>query len=154
LARTLSLDLFAQWEGLENDGQFRFTPPIHSILAFRQALIELEQEGGVAARGARYKKNCEATLQAMQGMGFKTYLKPKDQGYIITSFNYPDHPNFDFQQFYERLSDKGFIIYPGKLTRADCFRIGHIGRLGLSDVKALMSAISKTLAEMKIQISE
>jgi 2-aminoethylphosphonate-pyruvate transaminase len=154
LARTLSLDLFAQWEGFENDGQFRFTPPIHSILAFRQALIELEQEGGVAARGARYKKNYEATLQAMQGMGFKTYLKPKDRGYIITSFNYPDHPNFDFQQFYEHLSDKGYIIYPGKLTRADCFRIGHIGRLGLSDVKGLMSAISKTLAEMKIQISE
>ena len=154
LARTLSLDLFAQWEGLENDGQFRFTPPIHSILAFRQALIELEQEGGIAARGARYKKNYEATLLAMQGMGFKAYLKPEDQGYIITSFNYPDHPNFNFQQFYEQLSDKGYIIYPGKLTRADCFRIGHIGRLGLSDVKALMSAISKTLAEMKIQISE
>jgi len=153
-ARTLSLDLLAQWEGLENDGQFRFTPPIHSILAFRQALIELEQEGGIAARGARYKKNYEATLLAMQGMGFKEYLKPEDQGYIITSFNYPDHPNFNFQQFYEQLSDKGYIIYPGKLTRADCFRIGHIGRLGLSDVKALMSAISKTLAEMKIQISE
>jgi 2-aminoethylphosphonate-pyruvate transaminase len=154
LARTLSLDLFAQWDGLENDGQFRFTPPIQSILAFRQALIELEQEGGVVARGARYKRNYEATLLAMQGMGFTTYLKPEDRGYIITSFYYPDHPNFNFQQFYEQLSDKGFIIYPGKLTRADCFRIGHIGRIGLADVKALMSAISKTLAEMKIQISE
>jgi 2-aminoethylphosphonate-pyruvate transaminase len=153
-ARTLSLDLFAQWEGLENDGQFRFTPPTHSILAFHQALIELEQEGGVSARGARYKKNYETTLSAMQKMGFKAYLKPEDQGYIITSFHYPDHPNFNFQQFYERLSDKGHVIYPGKLTHADCFRIGHIGRLGLSDVKALLSAIAKTLVEMNIQISE
>jgi len=153
LARTLSLDLFAQWEGLENDGQFRFTPPIHSILAFRQALIELEHEGGVAVRGTRYKKNYEVTLAAMKEMGFKTYLKPKDQGYIITSFYYPDHPNFNFQQFYERLSDKGYVIYPGKLTRADCFRIGHIGRLGIADVKALMSAIAQTLIEMKIQIA-
>jgi 2-aminoethylphosphonate-pyruvate transaminase len=154
LARTLSLDLFAQWEGLEGDGQFRFTPPTHSILAFHQALIELEQEGGVSARGARYKKNYETTLSAMQKMGFKAYLKPEDQGYIITSFHYPDHPNFNFQQFYERLSDKGHVIYPGKLTHADCFRIGHIGRLGLSDVKALLSAIAKTLVEMNIQISE
>jgi 2-aminoethylphosphonate-pyruvate transaminase len=154
LARTLSLDLFAQWEGLEGDGQFRFTPPTHSILAFHQALIELEQEGGVSARGARYKKNYETTLSAMQKMGFKAYLKPQDQGFIITSFYYPDHPNFNFQQFYERLSDKGHVIYPGKLTHADCFRIGHIGRLGLSDVKALMSAIAKTLVEMKIHISE
>ncbi len=153
-ARTLSLDLFSQWEGLEGDGQFRFTPPIHSILAFRQALIELEQEGGVSARGSRYRKNYEATIVAMQKMGFKTYLKPGDQGYIITSFYYPDHPNFNFQEFYERLSDKGYVIYPGKLSVADCFRIGHIGRLGLSDVKALMSAIAKTLSEMKIHISE
>jgi len=153
LARTLSLDLFAQWEGLESDGQFRFTPPTHSILAFHQALIELEQEGGVSARGARYKKNYEATLLAMQKMGFKAYLKPEDQGYIITSFYYPDHPNFNFQQFYERLSEKGHVIYPGKLTHADCFRIGHIGRLGIADVKALISAIAKTLNEMNIQIS-
>jgi len=152
MARTLSLDLFAQWEGLEGDGQFRFTPPTHSILAFHQALIELEQEGGVAARGTRYQKNYEVTLAAMQEMGFKTYLKLKDQGYIITSFYYPDHPNFNFQQFYKRLSDKGHVIYPGKLTRADCFRIGHIGRLGLADVKALMSAIAETLIEMKVQI--
>ncbi|MBC7876192.1 MAG: 2-aminoethylphosphonate--pyruvate transaminase [Anaerolineales bacterium] len=154
LARTLSLDLFAQWEGLEGDGQFRFTPPTHSILAFHQALIELEQEGGVVARGARYKKNYEATLSAMQEMGFQAYLKPEDQGYIITSFYYPEHPNFNFQQFYERLSDKGHVIYPGKLTRADCFRVGHIGRLGLADVKALGSAIAKTLIEMNIHISE
>jgi 2-aminoethylphosphonate-pyruvate transaminase len=154
LARTLSLDLFAQWEGLEGDGQFRFTPPTHSILAFHQALIELEQEGGVSARGARYKKNYEFTLSAMQKMGFKAYLKSEDQGYIITSFHYPDHPNFNFQQFYERLSEKGHVIYPGKLSHADCFRIGHIGRLGLSDVKALMSAIAKTLVEMDVHISE
>jgi 2-aminoethylphosphonate-pyruvate transaminase len=153
IARTLSLDLIAQWDGLEGDGQFRFTPPTHSILAFHQALIELEQEGGVSARGARYKKNYETTLAAMQKLGFKAYLKPEDQGYIITSFHYPDHPNFNFQQFYQRLSEKGHVIYPGKLTHADCFRIGHIGRLGLSDVRALLSAVAKTLAEMHVDIS-
>jgi 2-aminoethylphosphonate-pyruvate transaminase len=153
-ARTLSLDLLAQWEGLETDGQFRFTPPTHVILAFRQALLELEQEGGVAARGARYRQNYEITRAAMQKMGFRAYLKPQDQGYIISSFYYPEHPNFRFQDFYERLSEKGHVIYPGKLSHADCFRIGHVGRLGSADVRSLMAAIAETLVEMGVDITE
>lgn len=152
-ARTLSLDLLAQWEGLERDGQFRFTPPTHAILAFEQALRELEAEGGVEARALRYRHNYEITLTAMQEMGFQPYLPPEHRGYIITAFRYPDHPRFDFQEFYERLSDKGHIIYPGKLGHADCFRIGHIGRLDESDVHTLMAAIQKTLDEMDIQLA-
>lgn len=152
-ARTLSLDLLAQWEGLEKDGQFRFTPPTHAILAFDQALRELEAEGGVIARALRYQRNYEITFTAMHKMGFRAYLTPEHQGYIITAFRYPDHPRFDFRQFYERLSDKGHVIYPGKLSHADCFRIGHIGRLDESDVIALMAAIKATLAEMDIQLS-
>ena len=153
-ARTLSLDLLAQWEGLEGDGQFRFTPPTHAILAFRQALLELEQEGGVSARGTRYYENYQITLSAMQTMGFKPYLNESLRGYIITSFYYPDHPNFHFKEFYERLSEKGHVIYPGKLTHADCFRIGHIGRLAASDVASLMAAVAETLNEMNISMPE
>jgi 2-aminoethylphosphonate-pyruvate transaminase len=153
-ARTLSLDLYAQWKGLESDGQFRFTPPIHAILAFRQALIELEEEGGVTARGERYKRNYEITLLAMAKMGFKPYLSPGHRGYIITSFYYPTHPNFDFRRFYESLSKKGYLIYPGKLSHADCFRIGHVGRLHSADVKGLMSAIAIVLKNMKIKLTE
>ena len=151
-ARTLSLDLFAQWEGLEGDGQFRFTPPTHAILAFRQALLELGMEGGVSARAKRYYENYKIALSAMQAMGFKPYLDESLRGYIITSFYYPDHPNFNFKEFYERLSDKGHVIYPGKLTNADCFRIGHIGRLGPGDVASLMAAVAETLNEMDIRI--
>jgi len=152
-ARTLSLDLLAQWEGLEKDGQFRFTPPTHAILAFDQALRELEAEGGVMARARRYRRNYEITLAAMEEMGFRPYLPPEYRGYIITAFRYPDHPRFDFREFYKRLSDKGHIIYPGKLSHADCFRIGHIGRLDPGDVYALMAAIKTTLAEMDVQLS-
>ncbi|HWQ82929.1 MAG TPA: 2-aminoethylphosphonate--pyruvate transaminase [Anaerolineales bacterium] len=153
-ARSLSLDLLAQWEGLEDDGQFRFTPPTHAILAFQQALAELDEEGGIPARALRYRRNRELTVSAMQKMGFRTYLKPKDQGYIITSFYYPDHPNFDFQQFYARLSEKGHVIYPGKLSHADCFRIGHIGRLEAGDVRALLAAIAETLVEMGVNLTK
>jgi 2-aminoethylphosphonate-pyruvate transaminase len=152
-ARTLSLDLFAQWKGLEGDGQFRFTPPVHAILAFRQALIELEMEGGVSSRGERYCQNYDLTLSGMQKMGFQAYLKPEHRGYIITSYNYPEHPNFDFQKFYARLSQKGHVIYPGKLSHADCFRIGHVGRLGVADVRALLAAIAESLVEMDINLS-
>ena len=153
-ARTLSLDLLAQWEGLEGDGQFRFTPPTHAILAFDQALRELEWEGGVVSRGERYRLNYQITLTAMQKMGFRPYIEDDKRGYIITSFYYPNHPNFSFQNFYERLSAKGYVIYPGKLSHADCFRIGHIGRLNSGDVQALMAAIAETLVEMGVELEK
>jgi 2-aminoethylphosphonate-pyruvate transaminase len=90
----------------------------------------------------------------MQAMGFKAYLKPEDQGYIITSFYYPSHPNFNFHRFYELLSEKGFLIYPGKLSHADCFRIGHVGHLRPHEVKGLISAIASVLKKMKIKLME
>jgi 2-aminoethylphosphonate-pyruvate transaminase len=149
-ARTLSLDLLDQWEGLEKDGQFRFTPPTQVILAFHQALLELEQEGGIPARAERYRQNYEATLYAMLKLGFKPYVESSKRGYIISTFYYPDHSNFNFKTFYQSLSEKGFIIYPGKLTYADCFRIGHVGRLTTTDVQGLIAAVKTTLIEMYI----
>jgi 2-aminoethylphosphonate-pyruvate transaminase len=151
-ARSLSLDLCAQWEGLEGDGQFRFTPPTHVILAFEQALLELEAEGGVMARAARYRQNYELTMTGMEAMGFKTYLPAHLRGYTITSFYYPEHPKFSFKTFYEKLSDKGCVIYPGKLSHANCFRIGHIGRLEASDVYVLLAAVLETLDDMGVEI--
>jgi 2-aminoethylphosphonate-pyruvate transaminase len=151
-ARSVSLDLLAQYEGLEQDGQFRFTPPTHVILAFHQALLELEQEGGVAGRAERYRRNHRLTLEGMSALGFQAYLEPELQGYIITSFRYPKHPGFDFPTFYRLLSDRGQIIYPGKLTHADCFRIGHIGRLDAGDVQGLLNAVRDVMAEMNITL--
>ena len=151
-ARSLALDLYAQWEGLEGNGQFRFTPPVHALLAFHQALIELEDEGGIRARAERYQRNYATTLSSMIAMGFKPYVPEKFRGYIISSFYYPEHPNFSFQTFYEKLSERGCVIYPGKLSKADCFRIGHIGRLDRSDVLLLISSIRDTLVEMGIEL--
>jgi 2-aminoethylphosphonate-pyruvate transaminase len=152
-ARSLALDLYAQWEGLEGDGQFRFTPPTHVILAFHQALLELEAEGGIPARAARYQRNYALTVHGLQGLGFKPYLPAELRGYTITSFYYPDHPRFAFNAFYERLSERGCLIYPGKLSHAACFRIGHIGRLELSDVQHLLGAIRETLQDMQVVLS-
>jgi len=147
-ARTLSLDLYAQWAGLEADGQFRFTPPTHALLAFYQALLELEAEGGVAGRGARYGANHAALMRGVAKMGIKAYLAQDDQSSIITTFCYPEHPRFSFAEFYERLSQLGFVIYPGKLTAEPCFRIGTIGRLSPADIEALLTAMRRVLEEM------
>ncbi len=149
-SRTLSLDLLGQWEGLEKNGQFRFTPPTHTILAFRQALRELEQEGGVAGRAARYEENYRTLLAGMRRLGFNEYVDPDIQGYIITSFRYPEDPNFQFEKVYDLLNESGFVIYPGKVSDADCFRIGNIGRIDKSDVEALLEAISNVLETMQV----
>jgi 2-aminoethylphosphonate-pyruvate transaminase len=147
-ARTLSLDLHAQWAGLEADGQFRFTPPTHVLLAFHQALDELEAEGGVAGRAARYRRNYETLARGMEELGFEHYLAPEDRGYIITTYRYPGDESFCFDEFYSRLSELGFIIYPGKLSQEPCFRIGTIGRLGVEDIQALLAAIAQVMIGM------
>lgn len=151
-ARTLSLDLLAQWQGLEKDGQFRFTPPTHALLAFDQALKELEAEGGVSGRGQRYAENHRVLLEGMKALGFRPYLSPEVQSYIITTFHYPTDSGFVFAEFYQRLFDKGFVIYPGKLTKRDCFRIGNIGRIGKNEILGLLAGIRDVLKEMQLPV--
>jgi 2-aminoethylphosphonate-pyruvate transaminase len=152
LARTVSLDLLAQWQGLERNGQFRFTPPTHALLAFDQALQELHAEGGIPGRGERYRENNETLRRGMQEMGFVEYVPPSLQSYIITSFRYPKNARFEFNEFYNRLSDKGFVIYPGKVSDADCFRIGTIGRIFPSDVAALLAAVREVCISMGMNL--
>jgi len=151
-SRTLSLDLLAQWRGLEGNGQFRFTPPTHTLLAFAQALDELQAEGSVSARVARYRKNHETCVIGMRAMGFTEYVPEDLQGHIITSFLYPT-ADFDFNEFYDRLNDKGFVIYPGKVTKADCFRIGHIGHLFPKDTQKLLAAIQEVASDMNLSLT-
>jgi 2-aminoethylphosphonate-pyruvate transaminase len=149
-ARSVSLDLVSQWKEMESSGQFRFTPPTHVLLAFWQALQELEAEGGVAARASRYAENQRILMAGMRELGFEPYLPPKHQSHIITTFRYLRHPKFAFPEFYQRLSERGFVIYPGKLTECDCFRIGTIGHIFPKDVRGLLVAIQSSLEEMGI----
>ncbi len=151
-ARTLSLDLHEQWKGLEANGQFRFTPPTHAILAFAQALRELKEEGGVAGRAARYQANHRTLLAGMQQLGFRPYLDSTRQSAIITAFHYPGDSRFLFDDFYTRLAQRGMVIYPGKLGRVDCFRVGTIGQLNPDDIRDLLVAVGEVLEEMKVAV--
>nr|CAD7446300.1 unnamed protein product [Timema bartmani] len=150
--RSLSLDAASQWEGLEENGQFRFTPPTHSLLAFTQALKEYEHQGGLQGRAKRYKENCRVLQEGMEEMGFTKLLSDKHQGYIITSFHFPKHTNFQFNDFYLRLNDLGQVIYPGKTTRANCFRIGNIGELYPEDMRHLLKCVKEVLTDMGIPV--
>ncbi len=152
-ARSVSFDLLDQYQSFEKNGQFRFTPPTHALAAFRQALVELEAEGGVPGRAERYLKNHETLVAGMRQLGFKEYLEPENQGYIITSFLYPDDSSFSFEKFYESLNQKDYVIYPGKVSDASCFRIGNIGRIFEADVKALLAAIAETIDEMDVRLN-
>ena len=148
---SLSLDLYDQWTSMEKNGQWRFTPPTHCILALDQALAEFEAEGGVAGRGGRYRENGRILVEGMRALGFQTLLPDDLQAPIIITFHMPGDPKFDFQVFYDKLRARGYVIYPGKLTVADSFRIGCIGRLGASELHGALAAIRKALDEMGVE---
>lgn len=153
IVRSVSLDLREQWEVLEETGQFRFTPPTHAILAFHQALAELHLEGGPASRGRRYGTSQVMLRKGMVELGFTPYLATELQGPVITTFRYHPDPAFDFETFYRRLSDMGFVIYPGKLSQEDCFRIGTAGQIGAEEVVSLLVAVRMTLEGMGVDLS-
>ena len=150
---TVSLDLFEQWKGLEQNGQFRFTPPTLAIMAFQQAISELVKEGGVSARELRYRNNQQVLLKGTRAMGLEEYLPQEIQGHIINSFLYPKQPNFNFDRFYKKLNDKGCVIYPGKLSKVNAFRIGNIGQLFEEDMNYLVKCMIEVFEEEKIVVT-
>ena len=147
---SLVLDLYEQWKGLEANGQFRFTPPTHALVAFHQAMKEHAQEGGVAGRGASYARNAQILIKGMRDMGFTTLLNDHEAGPIIQTFLTPSDANFDFEHFYEALRARGFAIYPGKLTKRPSFRIGTIGKVDEKVMSGVLQAIGGVLAEMNV----
>jgi len=150
-APSLSLDLHDQWQVLEKTAQWRFTPPVHCIVAFAQALQEHEEEGGTRGRGARYAANCKILVDGMRALGFRTLLDDALQAPIIVTFHMPDNPAFVFQTFYDALSKRGFVIYPGKLTVAESFRIGCIGDIGAVEINGALAAVREALSEMGVK---
>ncbi|WP_439832218.1 2-aminoethylphosphonate--pyruvate transaminase [Aeromonas veronii] len=142
-ARSVSLDLHAQWQTMEQQGgKWRFTSPTHTVLAFAQALRELDEEGGIAARHQRYSENQRTLVAGMAALGFAPLLPEQWQSPIITAFYSPAHPDYRFADFYQRLKAQGFVIYPGKVSQADCFRIGNIGDVTPERVRSLLAAMA------------
>jgi 2-aminoethylphosphonate-pyruvate transaminase len=150
-ATTLVLDLHDQWRNFEKTGQYRFTPPIHVIVSFHQALTEFFAEGGQPGRHKRYAENCRVLIDGMRALGFEPLLGDNLQAPIIVTFRMPADPKFRFQEFYDRLKERGYVIYPGKLTVADSFRIGCIGALHPDHMRGALAAIRHILDEMGVK---
>ena len=149
-APSLSLDLHDQWSAMERTGQWRFTPPTHLLAALDQALKEHAAEGGAPGRLARYRENCRILVEGLRGLGLKTLLPDHLQAPIIVTVHNPGDPAFDFKRFYDAVAARGFLIYPGKLTKAPTFRVGCIGRLGAPEMRSALTAIETALDELGV----
>jgi len=150
-SHSLAMDLYDQWKYLVRTTQWRYTPPTHVVAAFDRAIAQHRAEGGQRARGERYARNCEALIAGMGKLGFAPFLPRSIQAPIIVTFHAPADPNYDFKTFYERVKAHGYILYPGKLTRIETFRVGCMGQLGERGIAGAVEAIAAVLAEMGIR---
>src|SRR6202041_3266547 len=148
---SLALDLVDQWQYMQKTGQWRFTPPTHVLAALRAAIDQYRAEGGLPARLSRYTENCAALVSGMRALGFKTFLPDAMQAPIIVTFHAPTDPAYDFTEFYRRVRERGFILYPGKLTAVETFRVGCIGAISADTLRQAVSAIGEALREMRVR---
>lgn len=150
---SLAMDLFDQHAYMTKTGQWRFTPPTHVVAALHEALLQYAEEGGLPARHQRYSRNCQALQDGMAELGLRSFLPEAIQAPIIVTFHAPQDPRYQFKAFYERVKAKGFILYPGKLTQVDTFRVGCIGHVDATDMHAAVTAIAHALQAMGITLS-
>jgi len=149
-SQSLAMDLHDQHVYMGRTGQWRFTPPTHVVAALAEAVAQFVEEGGQPARLARYADNCRALVGGMAALGFVPFLKPEVQAPIIVTFHAPAHPAYDFKRFYEGAKARGFVLYPGKLTQLETFRVGCIGAIGRNEMRQAVAAVADTLREMGI----
>ena len=147
---SLAMDLYDQYIYMEKTGQWRFTPPTHVLVALNEAIAQFEEEGGQTARLKRYQSNCSTLVDGMAALGFKPFLDPAIQAPIIVTFHAPADPRYQFKTFYDIAKKNGFILYPGKLTQVETFRVGCIGAIGPAEMAQAVHAVALTLKEMGI----
>ena len=147
---SLAMDLHDQYIYMEKTGQWRFTPPTHVLVALNEAIEQFEEEGGQTARLKRYQSNCSTLVDGMAALGFKPFLDPAIQAPIIVTFHVPADPRYQFKTFYDIAKKNGFILYPGKLTQVETFRVGCIGAIGPAEMAQAVHAVALTLKEMGI----
>jgi 2-aminoethylphosphonate-pyruvate transaminase len=150
-SHSLALDLHDQYIYMQKTGQWRYTPPTHVVAALRAAVDQFLAEGGQPARGARYAKNCATLLEGMRAIGFRPYLAAEVQAPIIVTFHAPAEPVYDFKRFYAAVRDRGYILYPGKLTQVETFRVGCIGAIDSNEMRNIVGAIAEALCELGLR---
>ena len=148
-SHSLAMDLYDQWMYMQKTTQWRYTPPTHVVAAFDTAIAQYLEEGGREARHARYALNCQTLIEGMARLGLRSFLPAAIQAPIIVTFYAPDTPRYAFKSFYEAVKSRGYILYPGKLTTVETFRVGCIGQLGARGIAGAVEAVGQVLAEMR-----
>jgi len=143
------MDLYDQWVYMQKTTQWRFTPPTHVVAAFDSAIEQYLEEGGLAARGARYTRNCRTLIAGMAKLGLRSFLPEAIQAPIIVTFHAPDTPRYAFKSFYDAVKQRGYILYPGKLTTVETFRVGCMGQLGDRGIAGAVDAVAEVLGELR-----
>ncbi len=149
-SHSLAMDLYDQWTYMESNGRWRYTPPTHVVAALRAAVDQFKAQGGQPARGARYQANCDALIEGMSRLGFRPFLARAVQAPIIVTFHAPADPRYNFDDFYVRLRDRGYVLYPGKLTKTETFRVGCIGAIDADEMRNMVGAVALALADMGV----
>jgi 2-aminoethylphosphonate-pyruvate transaminase len=150
-SHSLSLDLYDQWQYMQRTGQWRYTPPTHVLAAFASAIAQYQREGGQPARLARYQRQCQTVLRGLAALGLESFLPDALQAPIIVTVHAPAEAGWNFQVFYEKVKQRGYILYPGKLTEVETFRIGCIGAISEADIEGALAAMAASLFEMGLR---
>jgi 2-aminoethylphosphonate-pyruvate transaminase len=148
-SHSLAMDLYDQWVYMQKTTQWRYTPPTHVVAAFDCAIAQYLEEGGLSARGARYARNCRTLIEGMAALGLTSFLPAAIQAPIIVTFHAPDHPRYQFRSFYDAVKARGYILYPGKLTTLETFRVGCMGQLGERGMGGAVEAVGQVLAQLR-----
>lgn len=147
-SHSLAMDLYDQWVYMQKTTQWRYTPPTHIVAAFDSAIEQYLKEGGRAARGGRYAENCRVLLAGLARHGLRSFLPKEIQAPIIVTFHAPRLPGYHFKTFYDAVKRRGYILYPGKLTTVETFRVGCMGQLGERGMAGAVDAVAEVLAEL------
>ncbi|GAB3626582.1 2-aminoethylphosphonate--pyruvate aminotransferase [Pandoraea terrae] len=150
-SHSLAMDLHDQYAYMQKTTQWRFTPPTHVVAALRAALDQFKAEGGQPVRGARYRKNCKTLVDGMAALGFKPFLSPEVQAPVIVTFHAPTDPKYVFKAFYDAVRDKGYVLYPGKLTQIETFRVGCIGAIDDNEMRNVVTAVAQALDTLGVR---
>ena len=150
-SQSLAMDLHDQHVYMQRTGQWRFTPPTHVLAALAEALVQFVEEGGQPARLARYTDNCRTLVEGLSALGLRPFLDPAVQAPIIVTFHAPQHPAYDFRRFYDAVKARGFLLYPGKLTEVETFRVGCIGAVGRNEMQQAVNAVEESMTELGLR---
>lgn len=148
--RSYYCNLFLQYDYFEKTGEMHFTPPVQTIYAALQALKEYWAEGE-EAKWARHTRVFNAIHAGLDELGFRDAVRREWQSGLVVSVVYPDDPNWNFEKVHDYCYERGFTIYPGKISTTNTFRLCALGAIDEADIRDFFVVFRAALKELGVQ---